>query len=54
MTFTSPLPGAQPSFGLEKVAGTLILPQHAVVALPWGPQKAPFPKAAFLQVPGQW
>lgn len=54
MTFTSPLPGAQPSFSLEKAAGTLILPQHSVVALQWGPQEAAFPQAALLREAGQW
>lgn len=36
VTFTSPLPGAQPGFSSEKAVGTLILPWHHVIALPWG------------------
>lgn len=37
VTFTSPLPRAQPSFSLEKVTGTWILSPHHMVALTWGP-----------------
>lgn len=40
MTFTSPLLGAQPGFSSEEPAGTSILPQYCMVALPWGPQEA--------------
>lgn len=36
VTFTSPLPRAQPSFSLEKVTGTWILSPHRMVALTWG------------------
>lgn len=56
MTFTSPLPGAQPGFSSEKPAGTSILPQYCVVALPWGPQEAAPPHtyvAALLLEAGQ-